>query len=244
MDYKDIFSDIISHSGDFKNAIAIARSHAEVRDPDIDDKAYWDKQLRTFERIEKVATLMIGGEEFEPVGDTSKEKFESVYDHANAKVQAFEAVTGVEDVALKIKSLSAAEQAALVLGDLYYQISNGGIQQYIDNGYAGQTGAIKTTAAAMIARISTLTADVDEEVAKAVKDCASSARDNADLNDYNEGHFDRAIAKFEPLEAALYAIEEERMFEFFLGSIQRLEPSSRPFIEGLVVNEPVAAFTP
>ena len=244
MDYKDIFSDIISHSGDFKHAIAIARSHAEVRDPDIDDKAYWDKQLRTYERIEKVASLMLGGDSFEPVGDTSKEKFESVYDHANAKVQAFEAVTGVEDAALKIKSLSSAEQLALVLGDMYYQIGNGGIQQYIDNGYAAMAGAVKTSAASMISRFSKLTADVDEEVANVIQACASAVRENVDLNDYNQGHFDRTIAKFEPLEAALYAIDEERLFEYFMGSIQRLEPSSRPFIEGLVVNEPVAAFTP
>lgn len=244
MDYKDIFSDIISHSGDFKRAIAIAKSTAEVRDPDIDDIAYWDKQLKTFERIETVAALIIGGDEFEPVGDTSKEQFESIYDRATAKVQAFEAVTGVEDVALKIKSLSAAEQAALVLGDLLYQINNGGIQQYIDNGYAAQTGAGKTSAATMIARISKQTADVDEEVANVVYGCALLARDNTDLNDYNEGHFERAIAKFEPLEKALYALDEERVFDYFLKSIQRLEPSRRPFIEGLVVNEPVAAFTP
>lgn len=244
MDYKDIFSDIISHSGDFKRAIAIAKSTAEVRDPDIDDMAYWDKQLKTFERIETVATLMIGGDDFEPVGDTSKEKFESIYDRAIAKVQAFEAVTGVEDAALKIKSLSAAEQAALVLGDMLYQINNGGIQQYIDNGYATQTGANKTSASAMIARISKLTADVDEEVANVVLGCALLARDNTDLNDDNEGHFERVIAKFEPLEKAFYALDEERVFDYFLGSIQRLEPSSRPFIEGLVVNEPVAAFTP
>lgn len=244
MDYKDIFADIISHAGDFKKAIAIAKAHAQVRDPDIDDKAYWDKQLRTYERIEKVATLMMGGDEFEPVGDTNKEKFESVYDHANEKVQAFEAVTGVEDVALKVKSLSAAEQVALVLGDMYYQIGNGGIQQYIDNGYAAQTGAINISAAALISRFSKLTADVDEEVSKAVKACAAAANEHADLNDYNEGFFNRTIAKFEPLEAALFELDQERVFEYFLGAIQRLEPASRPFIEGLVVNEPVAAFTP
>lgn len=244
MHYKDIFSDIISHAHDFKAAIGIAKEHAEVRDPDIDDKAYWDKQLKTYERIEKVATLMIGSDEFEPVGDTNKEKFDSIYDHANEKVQAFEAVTGVEDVALKIKSLSAAEQTALVLGDMYYQVGNGGIQQYIDNGYAAQTGALKISAAALISRFSRLTADVDEEVSKAVAACASAAREHADLNDYNEDYFARAIAKFKPLETVLDAIDQERLFEYFLGAIQRLEPKSRPFIEGLVVNEPVAAFTP
>jgi hypothetical protein len=244
VDYKDIFSDIVSHAGDFKKAIEIAKQHAEVRDPDLDDKAYWDKQLKTYERIEHVAKLIIGGDEFEPVGNTNRERFESLYDHAHAKIQAFEAITGVHDANFKIQSLTAAEQMALALGNLYYQVCNGGIQQYIDNGYSSETGVINVSAASLISRFSTLTADVDEEVSAAIKACADAANKHADLNEYSEERFDRTIAIFDPLEKALYALDNERIFEYFLGSIQCLEPSSRPFIKGLVVNEPVASLTP
>lgn len=244
MDYKDIFSDIISHAADFKKAICIAREHAEVRDPDADDKAYWDKQLKTYERIEIVAKLLIGGDEFEPAGDTNKEKFESLYDHAYAKVNAFEAVTGVSCVDLKIQSLTAADQAAIVLGNLYYQVGNGGIQQYIDNGYSSAKGVNNQSAARNISRFCQLTEDIDLEVANAIRACALMANDNADLNDYTEDHFNRVIAKFEPLEAALYALDEDRVFEYFLSAMARLEPCKRPFIEGMIVNEPTAAFTP
>lgn len=244
MDYKDIFTDIVTHAGDFKKAIEIAKSHAEVRDPDIDDRAYWDKQLRTYERIEKVASLMLGCDQFEPVGDTNKERFESIFDHAYEKVQVFEAVTGAEGVKLKIGSLSAAEQVAMVLGDMYYQIGNGGIQQYIDNGYSAETGVRDITAATLLSRFSRLTSEVDEEASKAVYACAAAAHEHADLNDYSETFRDRTIKKFERLEAALFALDQERVFEYFLGAIKRLEPTSRPFIEGMVVNEPAVAFTP
>jgi hypothetical protein len=244
VDYKDILSDIISHAHDFKAAIAIAKEHAEVRSPDIDDRAYWDKQLKTYERIEKVAKLMVGGEAFEPVGETNKEKFESLYDHANQKVSAFEAVTGVEDVAFKVSSLDASEQAAMAFGDFYYQIGNGGIQQYIDNGYALQQGANKVCAASFIARCSRLTSEVDEDVAAAVIGCAKKALNAADLNTMSQERFDRAVEDFKSAEAGLDALDEDRVFGFFLDVAARLEPSQRPFIEGLVVNEPVAAFTP
>jgi hypothetical protein len=244
MDHKDILSDIISHAGDFKKAIVIARDHADVRDPDIDDKAYWDHQLKTFERIEHVAKLLVSTDEFEPVGNTSKEKFESLYDHANSKIAAFEAIAGFGGVDLKVRSLTAAEQAAVVLGHMYYQIGNGGIQQYIDNGYSSQTGENNISAARFISRFTGLTDDVDSEVAQIVKACVVIAKDNTDLNDYSEGYFDRTIAKFQPLETALYALDEERLFDYFMNAVARLEPSKRPFIEGMQLNEPVAAFTP
>jgi hypothetical protein len=43
--------DLLSHLGDFETACTIAKEHAEVSPPDIDDKAYWQRQLDTIGRI-------------------------------------------------------------------------------------------------------------------------------------------------------------------------------------------------
>lgn len=43
-------ADLESHRAAWRNGLEIARNHAEVSPPDIDDKSYWDHQLRAFDR--------------------------------------------------------------------------------------------------------------------------------------------------------------------------------------------------
>lgn len=42
--------DLESHRAAWRNGLEIARSHAQVSPPDIDDKSYWDHELRAFDR--------------------------------------------------------------------------------------------------------------------------------------------------------------------------------------------------
>lgn len=42
--------DFITHHHDWRGAILIAIEHAETAGPDMDDKAYWQKQLKVFDR--------------------------------------------------------------------------------------------------------------------------------------------------------------------------------------------------
>lgn len=44
------FTDLITHRSAWRNALKIAQQHAEVKAPDIDDKAYWAHELRAFDR--------------------------------------------------------------------------------------------------------------------------------------------------------------------------------------------------
>lgn len=43
-------SDFRSHQHSWREALQIAIEHAEVSSPDIDDKTYWERELRAFDR--------------------------------------------------------------------------------------------------------------------------------------------------------------------------------------------------
>lgn len=42
--------DLRTHLGDFEKACVVARDHAEVSPPDIDDRAYWQHQIDTIQK--------------------------------------------------------------------------------------------------------------------------------------------------------------------------------------------------
>lgn len=46
----DAMLDLETHRSAWRNALEISRSHARVDPPDVNDKAYWDHELRAFDR--------------------------------------------------------------------------------------------------------------------------------------------------------------------------------------------------
>lgn len=46
----DAILDLETHRSAWRNAIEIARNHARVEPPDLDDKSYWNHELRAFDR--------------------------------------------------------------------------------------------------------------------------------------------------------------------------------------------------
>lgn len=237
MNYRDVFLDIITHADDFKNAIKIAREHAEVDPPEIDDKAYWDKQLRTYKNIEKLAKLMMGEDEFVPTGETSRAKFDSIYDNAYEKMKTFK-IFGI-DTKYQIQSMSAAEQVAMAYGDFYYQVGNGGIAQYIGNGYAIEAGKNGRQANSILSGLTISFKDEDPEFATLLTNMLRETRRHLDISEYSEGRHDETTnTVFDPLEMKLYAFDEERVFKFFLAAAEGLNQKRRPFIEGIEKAEP------
>lgn len=228
--YQDIFTDIISHADDFRKAMEIAKEHAEVRDPDIDDKAYWDKQIKAYNRIEELAKLMTGEDTFIPEGETNEARFDSLMNHAERKTEIF-ASFGVE-ARYSLRNLSAAEQTVTAFADLYSQVANGGIQQYISNGLAAETGASGRQAHRVLRDITTLFADEDTEVATVIKDMLGKITKHLDIDQYTDRDFDEATNSFEPIEKAFYELDRERVFGFFMTAAEGLDQSKRPFIEG------------
>lgn len=228
--YQDIFTDIISHADDFRKAMEIAKHHAEVRDPDIDDKAYWDKQIKTYNRIEELAKLMTGQEVFVPVGDTNEARFDSILDHASEKAAIF-ASFGV-DSHYSLNNFTAAEQTVLAFGYFYSQVANGGIQQYISNGLATETGSNGRPAHRILREITVLFADENTEVSTAIKNMLRMVSEHLDIDSYSEQKFDRVTSTFEPIEKTFYELDREQVFGFFMTAAEGLDQSKRPFIEG------------
>jgi hypothetical protein len=238
--YREIFVDIITHAGDFRKAMEIAYQHAEVRDPDIDDKAYWTKQIQTYSNIVALAKLMLGEDNFSPTGATSKERFYNLYAHAASKVQAVEEITGIYSAKYQLRSLTGPEQMAIALGEFIGQINNGGIQQYIDNGCATETGYHDQTACFMVGRLVKGTSDIDEEVSQAIYACTQVARQNLDLNSVSDSRFEEVLKKFDEAESALARFDEDRLYDYLTAAIDRVDVAKRPFIEGLNINEPAS----
>lgn len=117
MNYKEIFQDIITHAGDFKGALRMAVKNAEPPGVDHDDPAYWNHQLKTYENIEKLAALMLGKDQFEPVGSTEEERFDSFCDHVSKKMEAVSIFIDVENNKYALKNLNAAELCALAFAN-------------------------------------------------------------------------------------------------------------------------------
>jgi hypothetical protein len=42
--------DLLSHRDPWRKAMVIAKTHAEFAPPEVDDRSYWDHQLRAFDR--------------------------------------------------------------------------------------------------------------------------------------------------------------------------------------------------
>jgi hypothetical protein len=76
-----------------------------------------------------------------------------------------------------LNNLDAVERKAVVLGNFHYQTCNGGIQQYIDNGYA--TGSGKD--------LLTILDEMDTESSRRVKRIVEGAFQHVDFDGENRG---------------------------------------------------------
>jgi hypothetical protein len=45
--------DLFSHEEAWRSALVIAKNHAEQSPPDIDDKSYWEHEIKVFDRVWK-----------------------------------------------------------------------------------------------------------------------------------------------------------------------------------------------
>ncbi len=186
---------------------------------------------------------MLNKDEFEPIGATNRERFESIADHVAMKASIFE--TFIHDVtAANLKNLNASEQVAVTLAGFYAQICNGGIVQYIDNGLAGEKVSERMDAATVISRLASHFADVDPDLAKSVKEMAKAAHKHLGIEQYSDREFERTERELNALADEFHKFPEDRVFAFFMAVVDGIDPECSPFLSSIRKREEATTLTP
>lgn len=244
MNYEDTFEDIITHANDFKEAMVLAIENSNVSsDPDYRraQSDYWHKQIATYERIEMMAKLMTGRDTFEPAGETSRERFFSIVAHASEKVEAFSSFMRTEVNRYALKNLNGAEVSALALADFHAQVCNGGITQYIYNGCSSEGVVAHLDASMNVKRLCVAFSDSDQEVSNLVAEMARFAHRHRDLENYSESRYANVENDAEPLERKYYALDDDRLFGFYMSILDGIDPACSPFFSEIVKKEEALA---
>lgn len=102
--------DFVSHRASWREALVIARDSAKVSPPDTDDKAYWERELRAYDRAFSSYATGVIPEDFETHRSAWREALEIA--RAQAKVSA----PDVDDKAYWTHELAAFDRAFASIG--------------------------------------------------------------------------------------------------------------------------------
>lgn len=226
---KDALDDFRSHAHAWRKAMRIAEEHAEVSGPDVDDKSYWRYELGAFERVAAV---------FAPAapaaGDSPRETFEALMNSAAAKFAIAEEIGVGHKLRYHLNTVTAAEQSLEALTCFHYQVCNGGLQQYVSNGYATESGPNGRASHGTIRLMAAAFDDIDSALSALVIDMCKAVAGNLNVDGKSEdevGHIETNV--FGPLEARYFAMGQERAYRFFLAVAEGLDPASLPFAHGV-----------
>ncbi len=170
------FNDLITHRASWRNALVIARDHAEVRDPDINDKAYWEHEIRAFDRtlgvLDRTAVVDAAAEP-----ETNLDHFFDIV--ADKKILL--ASGGIpRDAMFTMPVFTNAECVYDLLSDFHGAAGNGGIMEYIRRGHVTNTvGTSGRSDADIVNEVVWAFSAVDVKMAKLITAMISDARHHA-----------------------------------------------------------------
>jgi hypothetical protein len=102
--------DFVSHRGSWREALVIARDLARVSPPDVDDKAYWEHEIRAYDRAFAAYAPGAIPDDFMTHREAWRKALETARDHA--KVSA----PDVDDKAYWERELRAFDRAFAAIG--------------------------------------------------------------------------------------------------------------------------------
>ena len=100
-----------------------------------------------------------------PMAETKIDHWQSLMDRAYDKWQTTDGTPKGWNYRQFLLNLDAVERKAVILGNFHYQVCNGGLQQWVDNGYASSAGPDLLT---LLDEIGTETAKKVSEIVKKV----------------------------------------------------------------------------
>lgn len=185
---------------------------------DVTDKDV--KWLGIVEQVKSTASVLrivFDDTPYDPKGNSPKEKFENYNEHVMRKMSV------LDDLKLGYDKLTNLEVAFNILIDFESQVKNGGILQYIQNGYASESQKNGLEAARIIRSMAVSLKDIDQEVSECIRDMSRLALSNLDLEN---GGSERDLEEFEEkssvLEEIFYGFDDDRLSAFYLNIIENL----------------------
>jgi hypothetical protein len=217
------FSDLITHRGAWRNAIEIARDQAEVRAPDIDDRAYWEQELLVFDRTLGILDRTAYVDE----SLTPENNLDRFFDVVSDKRILLSSGGIRRDAMFTMPVLFTNEECVYeLLSDFTGAVSHGGLMEYISRGHCtNEVGTSRQCDAKIVDRIVQAFIDVDKEIAMLITAMTSDARHHAphihvysDLkkDDLRANTFGRWQARFDE--------NQERIAAFVVSCINGIDP--------------------
>lgn len=259
VDFRSSLLDVVTHAKDFRSALEFKLESAEVKWPDIDDKSYWEKQIRTFENIQITMKTLMGKADIQP--DVNAVSLSAMIASGVNKVRAFELLGISPKHKFKLQVLTPGEQIALSFSDFHDQITTGGIQKYIESGSAAMSGDDGLQAHAVLLEFAEEFYDINPVVADKLK----SILEGVKISDELKSALDDVMAvisegsvgseEYEPdnrrfLNGALEGserdylqLDEDEIVDFIENSIKELDPDKKPFLDGVKRLEPESVFS-
>ncbi|NTF17531.1 hypothetical protein G6L37_03910 [Agrobacterium rubi] len=234
------FTDLMSHRAAWRQALELAIESAEVRAPDIDDKAYWTHELKVFDRtvgiLDRVAVV-------DPAlsHEINLERFSDIV----SDKKAFILSAGLSrDAMFTMPIFTNAECVYDLLSDFDDAVSDGGLMEYIRRGHATSgMGSPGISAARIVENIAFSFSHVDEETSTLLVGMISDACFHAPHMDvYSASKKDDIEAKVFSRWQEKFEDNRERVASFMLACIEGIDPECN-LLEGVSVrphNESVA----
>jgi hypothetical protein len=170
------FNDLITHRAAWRHALEIARDNAEVRDPDIDDRAYWEHEIQVFDRT-------IGTLDRTAVVDPSippERNLDHFFDVVSDKMNLVSSGGILRASMFTMPVFTNAECVYELLSDFTGAVGSGGLMEYISRGHCtNEVGISRQSDAMIVDRIVHAFFDVDREMATLITAMTSDARHHA-----------------------------------------------------------------
>lgn len=132
--------------------------------------------------------------------------------------------------------LTNRERLAVILGNMNYQVENGGLSQWVDNGYSREPGPNGVSVHVVIAGIADLFYDTDPEIAESLLGMmnlveTAPARNSGGLwSDDDEGHDDDPVGShYEGGEKDYVAFIQKRRIAFLDAVVAQHPEADDPF---------------
>lgn len=224
------FSDLITHRAAWRHALEIARDNAEVRAPDIDDRAYWERELRVFDRT-------IGTLDRTAVVDhavAAEHNLDHFFDIVSDKKNLLDSGGIPRDAMFTMSVFTNAEVAYDLLSDFTGAVgSGGGLMEYISRGHCtNEVGRSRQSDAQIVDRIVQAFVDVDKEMAMLITGMTSDARHHAPhMHVYSDLKKQDLRANTFGRWQVLYEDNEERIAAFVVSCMDGIDPECDPRVQ-------------